>query len=136
MLARSRHVVLALVVALVGSLAACGGTSSEPSGPPTPPPAEASNGLAIVRDTDQVCMINNQYMGRPQIPVDVGGVTYFGCCPACKDRLQNDPSTRVARDPVTGEDVDKAHAVIAKDDHNNVLYFASADNVRRYQAPR
>jgi YHS domain-containing protein len=124
---------IVVVVAVAGLAAACGGRSGEPSQPPTPPPAEAGNGLVIVEDTSQVCMINNQYMGRTQILVEVEGRTYWGCCPACKDRLTNDPESRLAKDPVTGEVVDKAHAVIAKDARNAVLYFASALNVRKYQ---
>lgn len=122
-----------LLVVVAGLAMACGDRAGEPSQPPTPPPAEASNGLVIVDDTEQVCMINNQYMGRPQIRVEVEGRTYWGCCPACKDRLTSDPSARVSRDPLTGEVVDKAHAVIAKDAKNVVLYFASAQNVRAHK---
>jgi YHS domain-containing protein len=122
-----------VVVAVAGLASACGGRSDPPSQPPTPPAAEASNGLAIVEDTSQVCMINNQFMGRTQIPVEVEGRTYWGCCPACKDRLTTDAAARQAKDPVTGEVVDKAHAVIAKDERNAVLYFANAQNVRKYQ---
>lgn len=122
-----------VLVVVAGLAMACGDRGGEPSRPPTPPPAEASNGLVIVEDTSQVCMINNQYMGRVQIPVEVEGRTYWGCCPACKDRLLTDASSRTAKDPVTGEVVDKAHAVIAKDARNAVLYFASAQNVRKFQ---
>lgn len=78
-------------------------------------------------------MVNNQFMGKPQIPVEVDGKTYFGCCEMCKGRLQSDASARAATDPITGESVDKATAVVAKDDQGAVLYFASAEHLARYQ---
>ena len=72
-------------------------------------------------------------MGRPQIPVDVAGKTYFGCCPACKDRLGNDAAIRQAVDPATKSPVDKATAVIAQRSDGSVLYFASQETFTRYQ---
>lgn len=78
-------------------------------------------------------MVNNQFMGKPQIPVAVEGRTYYGCCAMCKDRLEKDPASRMAQDPVTGEQVDKTTAVIIKDATGKVLYFASEDTLRRYR---
>lgn len=80
-----------------------------------------------------MCMVNNQFMGKPQIPVEVGGKTYFGCCAMCKGRLESDASARAATDPITGESVDKASAVIAQDAQGAVVYFASAEHLARYQ---
>jgi len=37
----------------------------------------------------EVCMVNDRVMGKPQIPVEVEGKTYYGCCEGCKSRLQN-----------------------------------------------
>lgn len=90
-------------------------------------------GLTRVSDTSQVCMVNDQFMGRAQIPVVVDGRTYFGCCPACKEKLEKQPSMRNARDPVTGEDVDKAKAVIVQDPAGKVLYFASEATLQRFR---
>lgn len=90
-------------------------------------------GIVRVTDTSQVCMVNDQYMGRPQIPVEVEGRTYFGCCPACKEKLEQQPAMRTAQDPVTGEPVDKAKAIIVQDSTGNVLYFASEDTLRRFR---
>ena len=78
-------------------------------------------------------MVNNQFMGKPQIPIAVEGRTYYGCCAMCKDRLGKDPTSRVARDPVTGEQVDKSTAVIVQDGTGKVMYFASEDTLRRYR---
>lgn len=78
-------------------------------------------------------MVNDQFMGRAQIPVDVEGRTYFGCCAMCKDKLTQQPEIRTARDPVTGENVDKAKAVIVQDASGKVMYFTSEDTLRRYR---
>lgn len=77
-------------------------------------------------------MINDQFMGRPQIPVLIDGRTYYGCCPACKETLEKRPEARMALDPVTQEPVDKAKAVIVKDATGKVLYFASEETLRRF----
>jgi YHS domain-containing protein len=84
-------------------------------------------------EPSQVCMVNNQFMGKPQIPVGVRGKTYFGCCEMCKSRLADDPNARTAVDPVTGMTVDKADAVIGRDDSGAVLYFENEANLTRYQ---
>lgn len=80
-------------------------------------------------------MVTNQFMGTAQIPVEVEGTTYFGCCEMCKARLANEPQTRTAKDPVTGESVDKAKAVIGREPSGKVHYFASAENLARYRVP-
>jgi YHS domain-containing protein len=124
----------AAFVAVAALAAACGGPSEPPAPPPTPPAdSEAGNGLTIVEDASEVCMVYNTYMGRMQVRVEVDGKSYWSCCPACTDRLTADPTARLAKDPVTGETVDKARAVIAKNARNAVLYFASAQNVRAYK---
>ena len=102
---------------------------------PLPNPAASDTGrLTRVNDVSQVCMVNNQFMGRTQIPVTVDGKTYFGCCEMCKGRLARDATARVAKDPVTGKAVDKSSAVIAKNDDGQVLYFENTQNLERYQA--
>lgn len=90
-------------------------------------------GLSRVTDVSEVCMVNNQFMGRPQIPVEVDGKTYFGCCEMCRGRIANEPEVRTAQDPVTGEPVDKATAIIVQDAAGKLLYFASEDTLRRYR---
>jgi YHS domain-containing protein len=92
--------------------------------------------LERVTDPKLVCMVNDQYMGREQIPVVVEGRTYFGCCPACKERLGTDASIRAAVDPVSGESVDKATAVLGRDATGKILYFASEATFGRYRSVR
>jgi YHS domain-containing protein len=101
------------------------------STPIAPAPAAA---LTEVTDPSQVCMVNNQYMRRPQIPTTVDGKTYYGCCPMCKGRLEKEASARTAKDPVTGRDVDKAVAVIGKQENGDVLYFESRQTLVAYRA--
>jgi YHS domain-containing protein len=79
-------------------------------------------------------MVNNQFMGQPQIPIAVDGKTYFGCCEMCKGKLATDPSSRAALDPVTGATVDKALAVIAMTDTGAVMYFENEASLARYAA--
>ena len=83
-------------------------------------------------ESKQVCMINEQYFEKEQIPVEVDGKTYFGCCSMCKDRLANDPESRFAVDPVSGKQVDKATAVIAADADGRVAFFENEKNLKAY----
>lgn len=89
--------------------------------------AEASQDhkLRRVDDPSYVCMVNNEVMGKPQIPVKVGNQTYYGCCKMCVGTLTNDRKARFAIDPVSGKEVDKAKAVIGAKPDGKVLYFES-----------
>jgi YHS domain-containing protein len=108
-------------------------TPPAPSAPAPVAPTVAAS-LTEVTDPSQVCMVNNQYMGRPQIPTTVEGKTYYGCCPMCKGRLEKEASARTAKDPVSGRDVDKAVAVIGKQENGDVLYFESRQTLAAYRA--
>ena len=83
-------------------------------------------------ETKKVCMVNNQVFDKDQIPVDVEGKTYYGCCEMCKERLAKDAAARTAVDPVTGKPVDKATAVIAAMPDGKVLYFESQETYEQY----
>lgn len=130
-----KHIVF--IVAL--GVSACSRENAQPAEAPatatqtTQASASLPAGWTRVTDVSQVCMVNDQFMGKPQIPVEVEGRTYYGCCAMCKDKLTQQPAARLARDPVTGEDVDKAKAVILQDAAGKVLYFANEDTLRRYR---
>jgi YHS domain-containing protein len=79
-----------------------------------------------------VCMINEHAMGKDQIPVEVEGRTYYGCCEMCKKALAQDASKRVAVDPVSGKQVDKATAVIAAQEDGRVFYFENDANLAKW----
>ncbi len=81
-----------------------------------------------------VCMVNEHAMGKDQIPVEVDGKTYYGCCEMCKKALAENADKRVATDPVTGKQVDKATAVIAAQEDGRVWYFENDETLSKYNA--
>ena len=89
---------------------------------------------AVPVASNMVCMINNRSMANEQIPVEIDGKTYYGCCPMCKERLEKDEASRYAVDPVSGKKVDKAKAVIGALPGAAVLYFENEENLRKYNA--
>ena len=93
--------------------------------------AQAAEPLQRV-EAKKVCMINNQLFAKDQIPVEVQGKTYYGCCEMCKERLAKDAAARTGTDPVTGKPVDKAVAVIAALEDGSVLYFESEKTFEQY----
>jgi YHS domain-containing protein len=85
---------------------------------------------------DLVCMVNNAFMGRKQIPVEFENKTYYGCCEMCVAKIQNNREARYATDPVTGKEVDKAQAFIVLKpgtQNGDVLYFESEETHKRYK---
>lgn len=85
-------------------------------------------------ESSLVCYVNNAYMGKEQIPVEVDGKIYYGCCEGCVDKLKNMREIRFALDPLTGKEVDKALAfiVLKPDGNGEVLYFESEENYIKY----
>lgn len=104
------------------------------------PPAQAGVKGAEVAvkaaKTSEVCMINDEVMKKPQIPVVVEGKTYYGCCPACAKTLKGDPSSRYSKDPQTGKEVDKAKAFITEGPSGAALYFESEETARKYYSSK
>jgi YHS domain-containing protein len=85
-------------------------------------------------ESKTVCMVNEQAMGKDQIPVEVDGKTYYGCCDMCKKALADNAEKRAATDPVTGKQVDKATAVIAAQEDGRVFYFESDETLAKHNA--
>ncbi|WP_339790050.1 hypothetical protein [uncultured Imperialibacter sp.] len=84
-------------------------------------------------DPNLVCMVNDAYMGKPQIPVPVNGKTYYGCCQGCVDKLNNLESTRIAIDPFSGNPVDKSEAyIVLLNQQGVVAYFESESNYTEF----
>tara|TARA_R110000850_G_scaffold186878_1_gene312779 strand:+ start:235 stop:759 length:525 start_codon:yes stop_codon:yes gene_type:complete len=98
--------------------------------------AKDENGNYGVGDqvpTKQVCMVNDAYMAKDQIPVPVNGKTYYGCCQMCVKTLNEQETARVATDPQTGEKVDKTEAyIVLLDKEGTVAYFESKTNAEAY----
>lgn len=82
---------------------------------------------------NQVCMVNNAYMGKDQFEVPYDGKTYYGCCNMCVERIPNDETARKATDPFTGKQIDKANAyIVLKDQMGNVDYFENEENHKKF----
>lgn len=82
---------------------------------------------------DLVCMVNNAYMGKPQMEVPVDGKMYYGCCEMCVGKLNNEQSARTATDPYSGNPVDKAEAyIVLTDGDGRVAYFESEENYHAF----
>ena len=81
-----------------------------------------------------VCYVTNKYMGIDQIPVEVEGKKYYGCCEGCVDNLKKNRKIRFGLDPLTGYEVDKALAyiVLKPKGKGEVLYFASKENYLKF----
>jgi len=86
--------------------------------------------------TEQVCMVNDAFMGKKQIAIPVQGKTYYGCCKMCVSTLTNDAEQRQAVDPVNGHTVDKANAVIGALPDGSVFYFENEKNLNAYALHR
>jgi len=82
--------------------------------------------------TEQVCMVNDAFMGKKQIAIPVQDKIYYGCCQMCVSTLTNDAAERQAIDPVSGHIVDKATAVIGDLPDGRVFYFENKMNFNAY----
>ena len=79
-----------------------------------------------------VCMVNDAYMAKAQIPIGVNGKTYYGCCNMCVETLNKEETARLAIDPVTGEKVDKSEAFIVLLSHEGqVAYYKSETTFKK-----
>lgn len=83
-------------------------------------------------EAKMVCMMNNKVFDKEQMSIEIEGKTYYGCCPMCKEMLGKDPAKRVAIDPVSGKEVDKAIAVIGADTHGMTYYFENEENLHKF----
>ena len=82
-----------------------------------------------------VCMVNDAYMGKPQIAVPVNGKTYYGCCQMCVKKLNEQESARTAFDPHSGKKVDKVDAyIVLLDEQGTVGYFESQKSYETFKS--
>jgi YHS domain-containing protein len=121
------------VFSLAGSMAPAGTpeAQSAPAAATSQPKGDRVLASRVTR-TSQVCMVNDRFMSVEQIPVEVEGKTYYGCCAMCKERLARDKAAREAKDPVSGATVDKAKAVMGRLPSGEIVYFENARNLERY----
>lgn len=83
---------------------------------------------------EKVCMVNDRFMGVPQMAIEANGTTYYGCCESCVEKLQkNLDDVRFGSNPFNETKVDKASAVIVQDKNNgSVFYFASKEDAQAF----
>lgn len=95
--------------------------------------AHASYQMGDRVPNNEVCMVNDAYMGKLQMEVPFEGKTYYGCCQMCVDRIPADPTVRKAIDPLTLKEVDKATAfIVLTGDNGEVAYFENEDNYQDF----
>jgi YHS domain-containing protein len=91
---------------------------------PTPTQKVVSNSKFEIVSNEKVCMVNDRYMYVDQIPIEVNGITYYGCCEDCVMKIQkNIGDVRYAKDPVSGNKVDKASAIIVQNKNSGMVYY-------------
>jgi len=85
-------------------------------------------------ESKYICMVNNKRFDKVQIPTEVNGKTYYGCCSMCKAKLEKSQELREATDPISGNIVDKASAVIGTGPDGTAYYFENEENMRKFDA--
>jgi YHS domain-containing protein len=76
-------------------------------------------------DARQVCAVENVLQAHEGIPCEHDGKTYWVCCPRCVQAFKDNPDAyRLATDPVSGAQVDKATALVQAY-AGRVFFFAS-----------
>lgn len=86
-------------------------------------------------EQNRVCMPQNLVFDRDMIPVQLNDRTYYGCCEGCIVQITQNEALRMGQDGLTGENIDKSQAVVL-DIHGKAMYFASAENAKKYLASR
>ncbi|QED37150.1 hypothetical protein FK178_05240 [Antarcticibacterium arcticum] len=89
---------------------------------------EANNSYKIGDQVpnELVCMVNDAFMAKIQIPIGVNGKIYYGCCNMCVETLNEKETARMAVDPLTGEAVDKSEAfIVLVNKRGKVAYYKS-----------
>ncbi|WP_206539198.1 hypothetical protein [Aquimarina megaterium] len=136
-LAVSVLMLLLLSIALVS----CNDKKKEVDKPISQETVQASNSKNIdstenyeIVPNEKVCMVNDRFMGVSQIAIDVKGITYYGCCENCVEKLQkNIDNVRFGTNPINDTKVDKASAIIVQDKSNgSVFYFASQQDAQTF----
>lgn len=85
-----------------------------------------------IDDKKFVCMMQDSLQVKPGEPIEIDGKTYYGCCPMCAEKMKTDPSKYTkAKDPVTGEIVDKSSSYIFAY-QGDAYYFKSEANRERF----
>jgi len=119
-----------LAICAVAVFAGTSPASAQDANPDTV--VSSSDSILEQVDASYICMITNKVFDSKQIKVPVDGRTYYGCCQMCVKKLSGNPESRYAVDPVGGERVNKADAVLGAGPDGTVHHFESAENLRAF----
>lgn len=96
--------------------------------------ADAPDGDVTPVEARFVCMITNKVFAEEQIRIPLNDRVYYGCCQMCVAKVNDNPESRYTTDPVTGNRVNKADAVIGADSSGKVYYFESGKTLDAFNA--
>jgi YHS domain-containing protein len=115
---------------VIGAMVTIGTLASGVRAEPAAQPGHAGP----LRDRAYVCMLDENVLSTPGVAYVHQGKTYYTCCDKCRARFaSNAESLTHAIDPVTGQRVDKAEALVyAFAGHG--YYLAHEDSVRTFAA--
>jgi len=82
----------------------------------------------------EVNMVTNRHTKDPQTKIIMGGKIYYTTGESYAWTMQQNPSIRFTKDPVTNKTIDKADAIIYIDASGRALYFESDDTYARFVA--
>lgn len=89
---------------------------------------------ALIRiASSNTCMGSNQAQEKAQNYAMVDGKSYYGCTDMCIANLKKNTGFRYRRDPVSGNRVDKALAIVGAKKNGQLLYFESERNLLAYR---
>jgi len=129
----TRFVITSLTVCLVGAFVAVPAASAQ-NADSTAEEEPAAPSLEQV-EAPYICMITNKAFDTEQVAVPIGENTYYGCCQMCITKLNGNPESRYAVDPVSGTRIDKSEAVLGVASDDTVHYFESVKNLRALNPP-
>ncbi|MBI2963421.1 MAG: YHS domain-containing protein [Deltaproteobacteria bacterium] len=85
-----------------------------------------------IEDRSRICMIQDQVQAKSGLAYAYQGKTYYLCCAGCVAGFAANPEhLRRAKDPVSGEPVDKAEAP-AYAWHGRAYFFRSEANLEAF----
>ena len=84
-------------------------------------------------DAKYTCFVTKHLFAKVQHPVAIEGKTYYGCCQMCNTKLKNDPALRYDTDPVSGNKVNKADAIIGVDDQGRIYFFENEQDFKKFR---
>lgn len=130
-LSQLKYIALAIVASLIFTACDSGSNTNEDTEVTTNRTPQVGDHVP----NNLVCMVNNAYMGVPQLEVPYEGKTYYGCCEMCQERIPKEKEARIAVDPYTLKDVDKADAyIVLVGDQGQVAYFENENNYKDLMA--